>query len=918
MIPENNKYPVFEANQVLNADHLNCMNRYLGEQGRLTRAVMTGVGIVCGLKVHVTPKNATYGSVTITKGYGITSEGFVAVVEDTGFEADRYRRLEVLDGYKPLLPADAKVANNLLELLDAEHEHYEEGDPLKLADLKGMVVLLYVELLETDLKICTPGSCDDRGKKVTVSVRKLLVPDSWLDDLHSESAATVKKLKSTGDFFPNLASRLNLKDIRMPRFDVPASDISDTESIIAAYKKILVDPLEGTGKSLFRRVGEALDAAQEAFSPLLPIASGGFTAKLTAIEAGFMKPDGNKALLFQYHHDFLDDLIQAYEEFRWKALELMSLCNPPGALFPRHLELGELEKSTVPGTPADEAGLLAYRHFFRPSPAIVDRKAQSRELHSLFQRLRLMVDEFDLPVPDEKLAIDSLVRITPSRSGDTALSGKPIPCYYDLSAALLDAWDFRKSRIGRKNLNTGYRIKTDDSILFDLEQNGFFRIEGHIGLEWTKTLETLKGKIRSNRLPFDVLVLQTGKPATPQTEESEQNYLGNFLKKHPGIEHIAGVPRGGTFVLVCHSQTGSIAANNPLRDILVNLKPNVVVADFSLPYRISETRIVPDILVGECEYGWIDSIRHMNNLALRGYRIKASSKAPASSEQERARLADNYIVRVCRYTIQGRAFVDVKHPRDISVPLADLRRYGHSAIMQKLNELFPLGLVFDHAAGTGNVLIRSIKGHQFRIEFEGVQGNRIRYAYDQNGMYRRVDDSWEPVGIQPPPHTCRIVAGAYDEKQYRWLHEKFGPAGLTEIQGPTAKEAIEWEKLVLARARRYATADKLPIFKPLLSDIASAVRAIDPKAGIVLVGSWANGSWVSRNNEENVKSVGSASAWKSLIALTAKVTGKTGISGIDLLIDSEHEITPEMIRVPCGYRITMFRGKKDAQKGLVL
>jgi hypothetical protein len=919
MIPENNKYPVFEANQVLNADHLNCMNRYLNEQDRLTRVELSGIGIVCGLKAGITIKNVTDATITISKGLGVTSAGYVAIIDDEGFEADRYLPLTVKDDYTPLLPADPKAAGEPIELLDVAHENYTDGKPLKLADTKGKAVVLYVEVRETDLKICTPGSCDDRGKKVTVRLRKLLVPKGWLDALHDKTELDLEMLKASGDFFPDLATRLDLREIRMPRFDVPATPLSDTTSILAAYKKILCDPQDGTGKSLFTRVGEALDAAQTAFSPLLSGPVAGFTAKMATHETRFTKPEGNKAVFFQYYHDFLYDLIQAYDEFRWKALELLSVTNPPDILFPRHLELGEIEKTTLAGTPADEVGLLAYRHYFRPSPAIADRNTKSREVQSLFTKLQLMVDRFDLPVPSDSQTIESLIKITPSRAGSASLSDKAIPCYYDLTTALIEAWDFRKNRVGRKALNSGYRVNTDTSISSNLEKSGFFRVEGHIGLEWSKTLEALKNKIRVNRLSFDVLVLQTGTPAAPLSEETEQNYLSNFLKKHPGIEHKAGVPPGGTLVLVCHSQTGSVAANNPFHDVLINLKPNVIVADFTLPYRIPETKIVPDIMVGECEYNWIDSIRHLNNIALRGYRIRATKKAPAAHEQERARLADNYIIRICRYEIQGRAFVDEQHPLDIAVPLSDLKSYRHAAIMKKLNEHFPLGLVFDHTPGTGNILIRSVKGQQFRIEFEGVQGNRIRYAYDQNGMFRRYRDSWEAVGQTMAPQTCRIVTGAYDENEYRWLHEKFGQAAaLTQIQGPTAKEVIEWERFVLTRARKYATADKLPIFKPLLNDIASAIRIIDPKAGIVLVGRWANGSWVSRKDEENIQSFGSAGAWQSFNALNAKVTGKTGFSGIDLLIDSEYEITPEMIRVPCGYTITMFRGKKDAQKGLAL
>jgi hypothetical protein len=55
------------------------------------------------------------------------------------------------------------------------------------------------------------------------------------------------------------------------------------------------------------------------------------------------------------------------------------------------------------------------------------------------------------------------------------------------------------------------------------------------------------------------------------------------------------------------------------------------------------------------------------------------------------------------------------------------------------------------------------------------------------------------------------------------------------------------------------------------------------------------------------------------LQLRKKVTGKTGYSDIDLLIDSELEITPDMIKVStAGYTINIIRGKQNAQKGLVL
>jgi hypothetical protein len=59
-----------------------------------------------------------------------------------------------------------------------------------------------------------------------------------------------------------------------------------------------------------------------------------------------------------------------------------------------------------------------------------------------------------------------------------------------------------------------------------------------------------------------------------QDKEAERAQLSQFLAEHPGLEHHAGVLRGGTFVLVCDAQ-------------------DIVVADFMLPYSCCEERAAP-------------------------------------------------------------------------------------------------------------------------------------------------------------------------------------------------------------------------------------------------------------------------------------------------------------------------------------
>jgi hypothetical protein len=74
---EFNSYPIFVADQVLMADHLNEIVNYLDEQDRLTRNKLIGIGIVCGLELKVTSSQ-----IKITKGCGVTSAGYLIVQDE--------------------------------------------------------------------------------------------------------------------------------------------------------------------------------------------------------------------------------------------------------------------------------------------------------------------------------------------------------------------------------------------------------------------------------------------------------------------------------------------------------------------------------------------------------------------------------------------------------------------------------------------------------------------------------------------------------------------------------------------------------------------------------------------------------------------------------------------------------------------
>ena len=69
-------YPVFQANQILSDDDLTSVVDYFQQQTQLTRLCLIGAGNVCGLIPRWDGVQ-----LIISKGYGVTSDGFLIQVD---------------------------------------------------------------------------------------------------------------------------------------------------------------------------------------------------------------------------------------------------------------------------------------------------------------------------------------------------------------------------------------------------------------------------------------------------------------------------------------------------------------------------------------------------------------------------------------------------------------------------------------------------------------------------------------------------------------------------------------------------------------------------------------------------------------------------------------------------------------------
>ncbi len=211
-----NFYPVFEADQVLTNKHLNDMFNYLEQQDRLSRMKLTGCGIVCGLEVVVQPAV----SITVSKGCGLTSQGFLITFCDTVFthfipyatrhfpedlvfikqceddssDAKPFYKDEFTDGFFQLITKEA------FDNLDAdERETAFALDNNASVDLRKYAVVLFLEMEEEDLKNCTTNDCNDKGSQMQLEVKALLVEKVVLDALAKRGEEECACRKPNGD-----------------------------------------------------------------------------------------------------------------------------------------------------------------------------------------------------------------------------------------------------------------------------------------------------------------------------------------------------------------------------------------------------------------------------------------------------------------------------------------------------------------------------------------------------------------------------------------------------------------------------------------------------------------------------------------------------------------------------------------------
>lgn len=500
-----NSYSLFKENQVLTASQLNGIVKYFDDQDRLTRTLGIGVGLICGLDLKF---DQSGGTIDIGKGCGITTDGDLLYWDDL-YSFSKYRAFQDEKAEYPYFNNEGGNIR-LWELFDKGSEQEglsalsawtEIDDTEASIQFDDLAVIAYLENYQKEPDTCTELDCDNQGIQILRNLKFLLIEKSSLQFIIENYDTIYKKYKKVN------ASQNKLPLVKLERIVINSLNAESEAKLYAAYATAinrLRVPFISALEKLYLNYSNLLDSLNN-----IPFSS--WEVRLTS-SLKFSLLQTKK--YFQYNYDWAKDLVHTYLELRQVLHKLEKECCPNPLAFPKHLMVSELIPSGKP----------EFRHDFYPSPA-VSRESESLEnAKFLFHKLNHLILDFKQPSSGD-------IQITPSKlhSGRHA-----IPYYYEV-AKVYDQWNFDLSKNGREDENLSFyanNYSSDDVVLkplkYDIDQYDFFRIEGHIGQDYTTVIKEIKSKVSSNGLPVEVVALRLGSIAESLNLDDYSSYFDDL------------------------------------------------------------------------------------------------------------------------------------------------------------------------------------------------------------------------------------------------------------------------------------------------------------------------------------------------------------------------------------------------------
>lgn len=488
------QYRKFNENQALTEDQLNEFIDYFEDQDRLSRTKLSGTGIVCGFRTATAfgLTDPNLNGLGISQGAGVTTDGDLITLRN---KQDGVKEVSIdFDGkvfthYRPYTYDDSRgyphfsEVVNALEVRSAGEIEDTENDFLELNPgvLANKIVLLFLESYENQESPCQDADCDNQGEEQVSELRVLLVDARDVENIINGTSQ---------DTIYNKHNEFEVLYDALPNIEVSRAFLTADITTGVEVRAKFTDAIERD--NIVSKLSTGFESISQTFN--VSINLGGQT--LTTLLTNLLNTSGTD---YQYRYDLLKDLVTTYNEIKDLLLHLKAECCPSIHSFPKHLMLGPVGASLELGENT------MYRHDFYKSPILSEEDEN-------YTRTVLLAERFVQKIETFRKYIGP-VRITPSKK-DTDLGEKAVPFYYNVTNGLLETWNYEKSENDKEDHNLSYHkgnLADDDFIQnplnYTLDDNNFFRIEGHLGQSYKIAYENINAIKAKYGLPFDVKTL---------------------------------------------------------------------------------------------------------------------------------------------------------------------------------------------------------------------------------------------------------------------------------------------------------------------------------------------------------------------------------------------------------------------------
>lgn len=546
------QYRKFSKGQRVEDLQFNEFLDFFEDQDRLSRVMLEGVGIVCGLEPQPIYENGLLTKMMLSQGVAITTDGdlltlnkksktqdlsgdtYMSELKDMTISHKEFTHWRVYDNSKAVYPPfyndeteDLEV--ELWELATAEEATKNFRPLATLGNFDDKYLLLYLESYEKEVKPCRGVDCDNHGIQQIRNLKVLVTTKDSIDRILAKDKVFPERMIS-GDV--TTAKKLK-RVILTPELRTP-------ELLKQAYKN-------STTESDYSWMFANIDFISGKMNiPLVDRSN--FVNTLNQL--------ANQNNNFQYAYDVLKDLAETYAEIVRLLPSSFTKALPDVGSFPNHVILGKF-------IPTD--GYDYTRHQFYNSP-VLDSEKKTLRVRVLIERFNVLTLSFRNPTNN-----GAEITITPSQN-KSSLGDRAIPFYYTISDELLRLWNFDKTtnrafdtnlHYDKTNLSTALNVQMP--LDYNTDKMPYYLIEGHQGGDYREVVDVIQTIKNTKQLGFEVMSVSLA-----QLQDNKDFYKADFVDfvgKNPGLEHRGGAFSGSTFVLVYKSEE----------------EPQVI-ADFVLPY----------------------------------------------------------------------------------------------------------------------------------------------------------------------------------------------------------------------------------------------------------------------------------------------------------------------------------------------